>query len=82
MTTTAAPERCRHDLYPASSCAACNPQLDRIAQTLEPYAIVEAFHKTWCRNECGRWMEQGEQVGFVSGVGVCCADCCGIGGDS
>jgi hypothetical protein len=77
----AAPTRCIHDIFPAASCSLCHPQLEQdTGPALEPYATVEAFHRTWCRS-CEGWVEQGEQVGFVRGVGVCCADCCRIGGD-
>jgi hypothetical protein len=89
MTTiTAAPpqERCKHEIWPATSCSACHRELEQALPTrpaLRPYHVLEAFHRTWCRAEdCGRWVEKGEQIGFVRGVGVCCADCCGIGGAS
>jgi hypothetical protein len=84
--TAAAPalvvERCRHDMFPASSCSLCHPELEPDhGPALRPYAVLEAFHRSWCRN-CEGWIEKGDPCGFVKGVGVCCAHCCGLGGDS
>jgi hypothetical protein len=38
------------------------------------YAVVAAWHCSWCR-ACGGPIELGEPAGFVRSLGPCCPDC-------
>lgn len=76
MTAPATAARCIHDLLPVS-CAHCNPPaVQPEPAVLEAYHVMAAYHRTWCRN-CEQPVEQGDRVGFVRDVGVCCAECIG-----